>query len=212
MPTQKAIAEWSHLLWANKPDGMTTDALFDLMAHMQSINRGEVATDRVGVVSFLASAAAAFITGQTHYVNGGLTRTTQAAARIHGTNSVWRSCTSRDDILGSLMKRPALFLASILIAAAFLATHASAQTRTRGFSGLCAYYSGRGPGFTAAHRTLPFGTRLRVTDPASGRSVIVVVNDRGPFGRGRVLDLSISAAKALGMIVRGVILVRADVL
>jgi rare lipoprotein A len=110
------------------------------------------------------------------------------------------------------MKRPAVFVASILVAAAFFATHALAETGRRGFSGLCAYYSGRGPGLTAAHRTLPFGTRLRVTDPASGRSVIVVVNDRGPFGRGRVLDLSIGAAKALGMIDRGVILVRADVL
>ena len=106
------------------------------------------------------------------------------------------------------MKRLALFITAILVAAAFFATHAG----KRSFSGLCAYYSGRGPGLTAAHRTLPFGTRLRVTNPASGQSVIVVVNDRGPFGRGRVLDLSIGAAKALGMITRGVILVRADVL
>ena len=59
---------------------------------------------------------------------------------------------------------------------------------------------------------MPFGTRLRVTDPASGRSVIVVINDRGPFGRGRILDLSINAAKVLKMTERGVILVRADVL
>ena len=55
---------------------MTTDALFDLMAHMQSIKRSEVAADLVGAVSFLASDDAAFITGQTLYVNGGLTRTT----------------------------------------------------------------------------------------------------------------------------------------
>ena len=58
------------------PGGMTTDALFDLMAHMQSIKRSEVATDLVGAVSFLASEDAAFITGQTLYVNGGLTRST----------------------------------------------------------------------------------------------------------------------------------------
>lgn len=87
-----------------------------------------------------------------------------------------------------------------------------AQTGMHSFSGLCAYYSGRGGGLTAAHRTLPFGTRLRVTDPASGRSVIVVINDRGPFGRGRILDLSTEAAKALRMTTRGVILVTADVL
>ncbi len=58
------------------PGGMSNEALFDLMAHMQSIKRREVATDLVGAVSFLASDDAAFITGQTLYVNGGLTRTT----------------------------------------------------------------------------------------------------------------------------------------
>jgi rare lipoprotein A len=59
-------------------------------------------------------------------------------------------------------------------------------------------------GFTAASRTLPFGTRLQVTNPATGRSVVVRVNDRGPFIRGRSLDLSRGAAAALGMIERGV--------
>jgi NAD(P)-dependent dehydrogenase (short-subunit alcohol dehydrogenase family) len=58
------------------PGGMSKDALFDMMAHMQSIKRTEVATDLVGAVSFLASEDAAFITGQTLYVNGGLTRST----------------------------------------------------------------------------------------------------------------------------------------
>ena len=58
------------------PGGMSKDALFDHMAHTQSIKRTEVATDLVGAVSFLASEDAAFITGQTLYVNGGLTRTT----------------------------------------------------------------------------------------------------------------------------------------
>ena len=104
-----------------------------------------------------------------------------------------------------------VFIAT-LGALALFSQQAVAQPELRGFSGPCAYYSGRGHGLTAAHRTLPFGTRLRVTDPASGRSVVVVINDRGPFGRGRVLDLSIEAAKALGMIDRGVILVRADML
>jgi rare lipoprotein A len=90
------------------------------------------------------------------------------------------------------------------------------------FAGLAAYYSHSGRvasgqqfnpgGFTAAHRTLPFGTRVRVTDPRSGRSVIVTINDRGPFGRGRVIDVSLAAARALGMIGRGVIFVRADVM
>lgn len=58
------------------PGGMSNEALFDLMAQTQSIKRSEVATDLVGAVSFLASDDAAFITGQTLYVNGGLTRST----------------------------------------------------------------------------------------------------------------------------------------
>jgi rare lipoprotein A len=56
---------------------------------------------------------------------------------------------------------------------------------------------------TAAHRTLPFGTLLRVTDQRTGRAVLVRVNDRGPFIRGRVLDLSNAAAQQLGMHRRG---------
>jgi rare lipoprotein A len=53
-------------------------------------------------------------------------------------------------------------------------------------------------GFTAAHRTLPFGTRVRVTNKNNGRSVTVRINDRGPFVRGRVIDLTPAAAHALG--------------
>ena len=93
-----------------------------------------------------------------------------------------------------------------------VASYAQAQTAEHSFSGLCAYYPGRGGGLTAAHKTLPFGTRVRVTDSKTGRSVVVVINDRGPFNKGRVLDLSTSAAKALGMTERGVVSVRADVL
>ena len=54
-------------------------------------------------------------------------------------------------------------------------------------------------GLTAAHRTLPFGTRLTVTNPRTGQSVIVLVNDRGPFVSGVSLDLSLGAAKAIGL-------------
>jgi rare lipoprotein A len=53
-------------------------------------------------------------------------------------------------------------------------------------------------GFTAAHRTLPFGTRVRVTNKSNGRSVVVRINDRGPFVRGRVIDLTPAAARAIG--------------
>ena len=52
--------------------------------------------------------------------------------------------------------------------------------------------------FTAAHRTLPFGTLVRVTNSRNGRSVVVRINDRGPFNRGRVIDLTPAAAHQLG--------------
>ncbi|UKK82897.1 septal ring lytic transglycosylase RlpA family protein [Sphingopyxis sp. BSN-002] len=53
--------------------------------------------------------------------------------------------------------------------------------------------------FTCAHRSLPFGSKVRVTNLANGQSVIVRVNDRGPWGRGRVIDISQAAAKEIGM-------------
>ncbi|WP_136247672.1 septal ring lytic transglycosylase RlpA family protein [Halomonas borealis] len=56
---------------------------------------------------------------------------------------------------------------------------------------------------TAAHRTLPFGTKVLVTRPDNGREVEVMINDRGPYVSGRVIDLSKSAARALGMLRRG---------
>ena len=64
---------------------------------------------------------------------------------------------------------------------------------------------------TAAHRTLPFGTRLRVTNVETGRSVTVRVNDRGPYIAGRSVDLSYSAADAIGMVERGVTKVKVEV-
>jgi len=64
---------------------------------------------------------------------------------------------------------------------------------------------------TAAHPTLPFGTRLRVTDVSSGKSVTVRVNDRGPYVQGRVVDVSYSAANALGMVGKGLTNVKLDV-
>jgi rare lipoprotein A len=64
---------------------------------------------------------------------------------------------------------------------------------------------------TAAHPSLPFGTRLRVTNMSTGRSVTVRVNDRGPYVHGRVVDVSYSAARALGMVHTGVANVKLDV-
>ena len=99
--------------------------------------------------------------------------------------------------------------------------HRSApRSSNRVFSGKYSYPTGKtasGASFirhslTAAHRNLPFGTRVRVTDLASSKSVVVRINDRGPRVRGRVLDLSLGAARSLGITDRGVAQVRADVL
>ena len=91
----------------------------------------------------------------------------------------------------------------------------------RSFSGMASYYGNEsgsrtasGARFnqnalTAAHRSLPFGTKLRVTH--GGQSVIVTINDRGPFVRGRVLDLSTGAARAIGLTGAGVGRVTAEV-
>ena len=100
----------------------------------------------------------------------------------------------------------------------------AAEHKAHEFSGIAAYYdhhySGRTASgvrynptlMTAAHRTLPFGTRVRVTDRKTGRSIEVVINDRGPFTRGRVIDLSLAAAKELRMIDRGLARVTAMVI
>jgi rare lipoprotein A len=113
---------------------------------------------------------------------------------------------------------------SVGLALAWLIT-SPAQAHSRGFAwffahsrpqGSCAgphvvatfYASGRRTasgqtfdpsGYTAAHRSLPFGSRLTVTNPQNGSSVTVVINDRGPFTRGVTLDLSPGAARAIGM-------------
>ena len=85
----------------------------------------------------------------------------------------------------------------------------SAGTRD-GTVGVASYYDAAG--LTAAHRTLPFGTRVRVTNAANGRSVVVRIADRGPFIRGRSIDLSHSAAHAVGMTEAGLAKVRLEVL
>ncbi len=57
---------------------------------------------------------------------------------------------------------------------------------------------------TCAHKTLPFGTMLKVTNPANGQSVVVRVTDRGPYVKGRIIDLSLRAAKEIGIIAQGI--------
>lgn len=64
---------------------------------------------------------------------------------------------------------------------------------------------------TAAHKTLRLGTRIRVTNMKNGRSVVLRVNDRGPYAKGRIVDVSFAAARALGMVEAGVVPVRVEV-
>ena len=66
--------------------------------------------------------------------------------------------------------------------------------------------------FTAAHRSYPFGTRVRVVNLENGRSTVVRINDRGPFVRGRIIDVSIRAAKELGFVRQGLTRVRVEVI
>jgi rare lipoprotein A len=121
-----------------------------------------------------------------------------------------------------MTNRFSIALAAAVLGCSLGVTAASAEEAKPLGKGVASWY---GPGFhgkktangerfnthdlTAAHKTLPFGTRLRVTDRRTGRHVLVVVNDRGPFTPGRVIDLSLAAAKSLGMIQRGIILVDA---
>jgi rare lipoprotein A len=67
-------------------------------------------------------------------------------------------------------------------------------------------------GFTAAHRTFPFGTKVRVTSLENNKTVIVRINDRGPFKEGRIMDLSMGAAKEIDLILNGTSRVRLEVL
>jgi len=93
-------------------------------------------------------------------------------------------------------------LSSLVASTIAMPTIASAQ------SGIASVYS-EGPtatgervvasGMTAAHRTLPFGTMVRVTNTSNGSSVVVRINDRGPFVKGRIIDLTPGAAHAIGI-------------
>jgi rare lipoprotein A len=65
---------------------------------------------------------------------------------------------------------------------------------------------------SAAHKTLPLGTQVRVTNSRSGKSVVVRINDRGPYARGRVIDLSRAAAQEIGLVSAGLAKVKVEVL
>ena len=117
-------------------------------------------------------------------------------------------------------------VAALMLASASLgcASARAIGVAREGQTGLASYYSHSHQGrrtasgevfdvdaMTAAHRSLPFGTRVRVTNLSNGRQAVVRINDRGPFRKDRIIDVSRAAAKALGMLGRGVTRVRLEV-
>lgn len=118
-------------------------------------------------------------------------------------------------------------VSSALIAGLLLTGSATMAAVSTGHSqsGMASYYHDRFHGrktasgirydkneLSAAHKTLPLGTRVRVTDSRTGRDVVVRINDRGPFVKGRVIDLSRAAADQLGFMAKGVSRVKVEVL
>lgn len=106
-------------------------------------------------------------------------------------------------------------------AAVMVVCAAALPAQAKSFQGMASWYkmgtrtaSGERynpDGLSAAHRSLPFGTKLRVTNLRNGKSVVVRVNDRGPFVRGRVIDVSRGAARHLGMISSGTARVKVEI-
>jgi rare lipoprotein A len=96
--------------------------------------------------------------------------------------------------------RPAVCGAALLVLGSSAAVAESGVASVYGYAGSKTASGERANpgGFTAAHRTLPFGTQVRVTNRRNGQSVMVRINDRGPFVRGRVIDITPAAARALG--------------
>jgi rare lipoprotein A (peptidoglycan hydrolase) len=125
----------------------------------------------------------------------------------------------------------AAFLAALVLTCSASFAEAATGGRSRatgaydsGTTGMASYYGGQfhgrrtasgarfdANGLTAAHRSLPFGTRVRVTHMGNGRSVVVRITDRGPYVGGRIIDLSSGAAGVLGMHGQGVARVRVSV-
>ena len=124
-------------------------------------------------------------------------------------------------IVSNVLKRTLALVA--LLHSPFFTLHSSFVSAQEPQKGKASYYSKRATGsctssgerlhhdsLTCAHRTHPFGTMLKVTNVQNGKSVVVKVTDRGPYGRGRIIDLSWGAAKELGILSQGVAMVTVE--
>ena len=123
-------------------------------------------------------------------------------------------------------KRTLILVLMFLITSSFMSkTRAQKPEVGNAFKGKASYYHKKFHGrktsngelfnnlaYTCAHRTLPYGTMLEVENPISHKWVIVRVNDRGPYAKNRVLDLSYQAAKEVGMLQKGIIFVNARII
>lgn len=123
-----------------------------------------------------------------------------------------------------MLKR--LFVAWMLVILALSASTVSASLRPGDvFKGVASYYHDSLHGrktasgerydktaMTAAHKTLPLGTKVRVTETATGKSIVVKINDRGPFVKGRIIDLSRRAARELNIVRKGLARVHVEVI
>ena len=168
------------------------------MLKLKNLTLGNVTQSRTALALFAA----------TLLVGGSVTEASAKSNRHHGYHHHHASNSPRGD--SGLAWRDAN------------ASIAPSSFGGRTFSGMASYYGSEAGSRTAsgqrmnsnaltcAHRSLPFGTKLRVTH--GGRSVVVTVNDRGPFIRGRVLDLSTGAARAIGLTSAGVGRVTAEVI
>lgn len=118
-----------------------------------------------------------------------------------------------------------ILLTTIVINAKEKSKDCNYTTNGKTYSGKCSFYNTSLNGnrttsgekydkdkFTAAHKTLPFGTKVKVTDKRTGKSTIVRINDRGPYVKNRVIDISNAAAKELGVVSRGVFAGKVEVL
>lgn len=135
-----------------------------------------------------------------------------------------RQHLTRMVILSVFMSLSLALPATVLFAKETL-SHKSQAAHTKPITGIASYYGGKFHGkrtasgevfnknaMTAAHRSLPFGTRVKVTNLRNGRTVLVRVNDRGPHVRGRIIDLSQAAAKKIGLSHAGTARVKLEVL
>jgi rare lipoprotein A len=136
-----------------------------------------------------------------------------------------RFCMKRSGTMTSALKQPVFFLLLLTLIAGCSAPRPETPAHGGGYraSGQASYYADKFQGRktasgerydrkarTAAHRTLPFGTKVKVTNVKNGKSVVVRINDRGPFVKGRIIDLSRSAFAAIGDPRTGVISVRVE--